>query len=366
MDVRDARGPVERAWSALGGICNPSYFSSWGWVETWLDTLPEHARVELLLIQDALGPRLAALVGVRRGLERRIVYRRRGYLQATGDADLDVILPEYITPWMRSPDDNIADILLRPELADIGELRLRLVPQALVAHLQVPPGWFGGRVTQTPSHWVNLEALRAQARDSQSVLSANRRAQLRQSLRHYGGAQKIRLKEAGTSSEALQMLERLTELHQREWRRRGQPGAFSHPYFCRFHRALIERRFSHGEIQLLEVTGGDRPLGYLYNFLHANQVLFYQSGFDYGSSNQARPGLVCHHLAIEHNLAAGRQRYNFLGGNHGYKATLATDQDMLCTVELVRDTPGARLERLARRWLGRTTRNKNECPLENS
>ena len=62
-------------------------------------------------------------------------------------------------------------------------------------------------------------------------------------------------------------------------------------------------------------------------------MYFYQSGLDYGLiEKHARPGLVAHVLAAQHNAALGHDVYDFMAGESRYKLTLATlDEQMTWT-----------------------------------
>ncbi len=133
------------------------------------------------------------------------------------------------------------------------------------------------------------------------------------------------LRSAESADEALAMLDRLKELHQTSWRRRGQPGCFAKPAFESFHRDLIRARFASGEIQLLAAAAGARPIGYLYNFAHGDRVYAYQSGFDYVADGRLKPGLVTHALAIEQATRAGFAAYDFMAGENRLKASFASD-----------------------------------------
>lgn len=101
------------------------------------------------------------------------------------------------------------------------------------------------------------------------------------------------------------MLDKLALLHNEEWQSPCERGAFASSFFRRFHRTLIKERFDNGEIQIVEIQSEDDPIGFLYNFVYDNQVLFYQSGFAYRPENQYKPGIVSHYLAIEYNLNKG-------------------------------------------------------------
>ena len=119
-------------------------------------------------------------------------------------------------------------------------------------------------------------------------------------------------------------LDALAALHQATWTGRGQPGAFANPAFRHFHRALLARAMPRGEADLLRIAAGARVIGYLYNFRHRGRALAYQSGFDYPDAGpHAKPGLTCHHTAIELARREGMDAYDFLAGGDRYKASLA-------------------------------------------
>jgi hypothetical protein len=62
-------------------------------------------------------------------------------------------------------------------------------------------------------------------------------------------------------------------------------------------------------------------IGYLYNFVKDGQVYSYQSGFDYDLLPRSKPGWLCHHLAVEHNLQRGMTGYDLLAGACQFKAS---------------------------------------------
>jgi len=176
-------------------------------------------------------------------------------------------------------------------------------------------------------------------------LSTNKRSQLKKSLAYYDDGDAVKIREARNAEEALVFLGKLKQLHQSKWVERGKPGAFASNYFTGFHVNLIKNRFSAGEIQILEFSNSSKTIGYLYNFIQDGKVLFYQSGFLYESGNVARPGIVCHYLAIEHNLVMGKDVYNFLAGDTQYKRSLSTHHDQLHTFIAVRNNFKWYLER---------------------
>src|SRR5206468_187238 len=103
----------------------------------------------------------------------------------------------------------------------------------------------------------------------------------------------------------------------------GKPGAFASAHFIDFHRRLISTAAAVGEAELVRVTVGGEPIGYLYNLLHRGTVYFYLSGLRYeAADNRIKPGLVTHALAIQHYLECGFATYDFMGGSSCYKTSL--------------------------------------------
>ncbi len=153
--------------------------------------------------------------------------------------------------------------------------------------------------------------MRAAGGDYLATLSANARYQLRRSARLYAARSgPLAIAAAAGEAEALAWLDALAALHGETWRRRGKPGAFAAPFALRFHRALVARALARGELELLHVAAGGETLGYLYNFRLRGRVYAYQSGFAPADGTaHAKPGLTCHHLAIERALAAGDRAY---------------------------------------------------------
>lgn len=174
---------------------------------------------------------------------------------------------------------------------------------------------------------LDLAALRRQDRRHLDVLSANTRAQLRRSLRAYAGLGPLCVTRVDDAGRAHQYLDALAALHQAGWQSRGRPGAFANPRFARFHHTLIDRALPRGEIDLLRITAGAAVIGYLYNFHYRGRVLAYQSGFNYATADHhQKPGLTCHHLAIERSLDESDEVYDFLAGGDRYKRSLSDSE----------------------------------------
>lgn len=304
-------------WRAFEAQAACSFFQSWAWTgclfgERFDDPLVAEARLDGAVVALALFNRRGGWPG-----------SRRLWLNETGNPAWDAVFVEH------------NGILLASSLAAPDGV------EAVRGCLQAALG--GGRAVALNG----IDAAQAQAADAVGAvavarqtrlapfvdlagpgsplghLSANTRQQLSRSARRYADAAgPLHIARAGSTAEAHAFLDALAVLHQAAWTRRGRPGAFANPAFARFHHALIDRTDA---VELLRVTAGGRVVGYLHNFCLRGQVSAYQSGFDYpGAPPHAKPGMTCHHLAIEHYRSRGMHVYDFLAGDDRYKTSLAT------------------------------------------
>lgn len=314
-------------WKELESRADNSFFQSWAWV----GCLAAQRFSRPVLLQAREDDITIAL-----GLfnHRRRFGGSELLLNESGTPEYDAVFVEHNGFLIEQGRSRalLAACLERVLTARIGRLR-RHKPRRLVLG-GVPALYLaaeeGGRYravirARRSAPFVDLLALRAEGEEYLARLSANTRYQLKRSRRRYAAEGPLTLTRAGSAEEALDFLARLADLHQRYWIGRGKPGAFAGAGFQRFHQALIERAFPSGGIDLLRIGCGERAIGYLYNFRYKGSVSAYQSGFDYGAAGiHQKPGLTCHNLAIEHYLANGAIRYDFLAGDDRYKLSLAT------------------------------------------
>jgi CelD/BcsL family acetyltransferase involved in cellulose biosynthesis len=221
-----------------------------------------------------------------------------------------------------------------------GQLASRLAKGVLV------------RTQPATSYMVDLDQARAAQGGYLSMLSANTRSQIRRSVAAYQALGPLSVTQAGTVDEAKAFLCRLKVLHELTWSGRGVLSGFANdPTAQRFHDGIVEQGLAAGEVQILRLNAGDTELGYLYNLVHRGRVIFYQSGFNYGLLDKHdRPGVVCHWLAIEHNLGAGHQLYDFAAGDYRYKQSLSTQHEAQGSHVFQRDGLLPRLDQRLRDW----------------
>jgi CelD/BcsL family acetyltransferase involved in cellulose biosynthesis len=353
----ESRSALDAEWRALEARFASGFFLSSAWIGTWLATLPTGLR-----LYRATARRQGDLVGlavvVAHAARPLLRAPTRGlHLNATGDERWDCIAIEHngflaapeeqitfvtaLADWFARGADGLGDELCLPGIA--AELSAAGLDRHRLLHS-----------THTrPGFVVDLERVRAKS-EFAAVLSSNARQQLRRAQRDFMKDGVLAVGEPRDTIEALEFFAALKELHVRSWRRRGQRHAFSEPYFEIFHRALIQRTFARGSVQLLRVTVANRPIGYLYNFRHAGRIYAYQSGFD-DADRKRRPGAVSHALAIAHNAAAGATTYDFLAGENQLKTSFATDRYALAWQVIRFPLLKYRLESAARRakqrWL---------------
>lgn len=334
------RSRLQAQWQALEARSDASFFTSWAWIGVWLDTLPPDIQPRLL--QARQGEQTVGLALVVDGPPRQrfgLRFCATAHLHATGRPDCDILTVEHNDFLLdRAQAEAVRAAMLSHWLG-----ALRGVTEVSVSGL-AGAGWpagieLSGRRKVMREDWVrqsyavDLQAVRDAGGDFLKCISANTRSQIRRSMKEYGQLGAITLQAASTVAQGLDWLDRLAALHQAHWVSQGQPGAFSNPFFTRFHRTLVERHLLDGGVQLLRVAVGEHDLAFLYSFVRGGRVYFYQSGLEYGLiEKHARPGLVAHVLAAQYNASQGHRVYDFMAGESRYKVNLATlDEQMTWT-----------------------------------
>jgi CelD/BcsL family acetyltransferase involved in cellulose biosynthesis len=339
---------LERQWRSLESAAPPSFFLSWHWIGTFLAALPVPARPSLLR-GTADGHTVALALLGRRSERRRhgLIASRALYLNETGDPRFDLTIEHNgllaAADYRQAAGDALIDWFAGDAAAD--ELHIAGSPGPVCGEIVERRGLLRHQLTK-PTYSVALARLAPEG-ELFPVLSANARQQLRRAMRHYERAGQLRLEAAATVDEAHRFFAAMKALHIATWTRRGQPHAFSCPFFERFHRLLIERSFAAGVIRMLRASAGETIVGYLYNFRFGDRVYAYQSGFAYDDAS-ARPGAVAHALAIRDAARSGAAVYDFLAGHNRLKDSFATDRQTMLWQILQRPRLGFRLERLAR------------------
>jgi len=342
-------------WCALETRADGSFFQSWVWVGPRLET----AGTPLWLIRARRAGQTVGLgfLAVRDETHLRLLRRKTGYFNETGDPARDVVTVEY------------NDLLL--DRADADAIRAACL-KALVAART--PAWdalfvrsclpgveralrdlplLARLVGEAPAAAIDLEQARA-AGGVLALASANTRQQVRRAMRLYTERfGPLVLTRAGSVDEALAFFDALAPLHQQRWTARGKPGAFGGSAYRAMHEKVIAQGFAARAVELVRIAAGDHVLGYLYNFLHRDQVCFYLSGLNYDADARLKPGMVAHVLCAQAHAEEGRARYDFMAGENRYKTSLGQPTQTMISLLLSRRAPLALLEAWLRRCLGR-------------
>jgi CelD/BcsL family acetyltransferase involved in cellulose biosynthesis len=297
-------------WQALEAACDAGFFLSW----VFIGCQAERFAGGRLLSVTVDGEDVALALLGRSG--------RRAFLHETGASAFDAVFIEHNGLLVRPGHESVVVPALRAVLRRFASLRLSGIGDAtLMAARQA------GTVRLHISRFAPAVDLRALDRPFLDTLSANARAQIRRAMRCH--EQAPCLDRATSAAQALAWFADLVALHQAAWTRRGKPGAFADPALRRFHEALIASAVPAGKADLLRITAGRQTIGLLYCFMGNGRVLSYQSGFAPSHHAHAKPGLVCHTLAIEHYAREKMQAYDLLGGADRYKLTLAKGGETL-------------------------------------
>ena len=330
LDPRKERAAVMGLWREFAEAAPPrSYFLSPGYVATWLDHLPADVDVRLAVVRQDGEAVAVAFAGHGRVVRQQVFRSDAWLLNQTGRQATDQV---YI-------EDN--DFLCRGNANfSLGELLEQLPGRWDEFYLSGidPQGAVGRMLERTgkpydvfvmnriPAPYVDLAALAESKKDYVAALGSNTRSQVRRCYKLYEQRGALVTEVASSVTAAIDIFEELVRMHQHWWGLRGEKGAFANGWFYNFHRALVERRFGTGEMQLVRVRCGDATIGCIYNFVWNGRVFFYQSGFRPEEDNKLKPGYVCHTEAIRHSLSAGLSVYDFMASFDEYKVRMSTQQ----------------------------------------
>jgi CelD/BcsL family acetyltransferase involved in cellulose biosynthesis len=327
-------------WQGLEKQARASFFLSWTWISTWLESVAERP----MLVRVRSGTEITALglLGRANIVRHLFVRSRQLHLHQSGSPDLDRITIEFNGFLVRQglEADVVPQIFRR--LVDLtgpwDECVLPGVPAQYMAFGK-GAGYACTTDRRSPNFLVNLEGLRQQKLDLTQTLSRNSRAQLRRALRLAGTEGPLHIHAASDLEEALSYFAALKNLD----RRRG--GAFATVARDQFHRRLIARGWGRGEVELLRASAGNHTIGYLYQFSYRGQILSYQIAYAPGKDNRHHPGIVMHYLAIERAKTCGGQTYDFLAGQARYKNSLGDEGEKMLWLRLQKPRPSFWLER---------------------
>ena len=325
---------LEAMWRDLEPRADITFYLSWHWIGTWLEL---GGPPELVLIGRADG-QVVCLGLLRKSVQRRslIVRSRMLHLHQSGIPAEDVICIEYNgflcdRRFPRLGAEAIAYLRRSPAIGRFDELQIGGATEEFFEEVRS----LGCKVhvfSRKSTAFVDLRSIRESGNDYLASLSANTRYQIKRAVKIYESRGALSLQPARTASEALQFLDELGVLHEETWRRRGGGGgAWRFPFLVAFHRRLIEKAFASGGIDIVKISCGDRPIGYIHCLVQKGWIGSYLSGFAYEDDNKVKPGLVSFYLYAQHRLNVGGDIFDFLAGDHRYKTSLGQAGPLIYT-----------------------------------
>jgi hypothetical protein len=338
ITVRQDKARVKIIWDKLFEHSSNSFFISWAWVDTWLSSMPSNISIKLLVGYRVNQPVLAFLVG---GVSFKLLSINVGSVGATGEYDLDDIVIERngIIVSKALPVKSISWVDIFAAL-DLEKINLPSISEESIEEFYgcFESGPWRLVTTTQPTYYVCLEKVRKSECNYWSLLSANKRRQIKKSTSIYSSQGAIRIDLAADTGSALALFDRLVVLHQKEWVRRENNGAFSNNYILNFHKEMIKNYYHNGNIRIYHLYNESGTIGLVYGFISQNDFLYYQSGFNYEKDNRCKPGLTCHSLLIQKMASEGLRRYDFLAGDVQYKRSLGTDSYQALDLEFYSDS----------------------------
>ena len=349
---------LEADWRNLEARADRTFFLSWTWIGTWLETFTTSPWV--VRVCDS-SDRVIGLGVFTKASETRkkIIRAKQLRLHETGDPDQDVITIEYNTLLAeRGMEQAVWFAALKalngPDAPQWDEIIVGGATDA-EATLFAQLGLTVHRRAEASSAYVDLAALREKGVEDAdgyvATLGKSTRSQIRRSMKLYRKRGELALDSAGSLDEARAFLAELSPHHEAKWNAAGQRGATQKEEYMRFHTRMIERAYAPecpNGVEFLRARAGNHSFGWLYNFVDRGNVLFYLSGFAFEEDNKLKPGLVTHALAIEHHLRAGMDAYDFMGGENRYKTSMGQKGPDIVAYALQRNTLPMMLERAAR------------------
>jgi CelD/BcsL family acetyltransferase involved in cellulose biosynthesis len=327
---------IAKIWQELSQEVGCAYFLSWGWIENWLACLPPDEQPQLAVIFKDNRTQAAFFIKKTTMHRHHLIKSRVWHINTVGKNRYDNVWIEYnqflCRPFFAIPFVEILSALPEPwDEVWLPGLDSNFFPGNTIDKTKP---YVSLIQDQSASPYVDLVKVR-QKGDYLSLISSNTRSQIRRAGRLYTKTYgSIELEIADSLEAAFTIFDELVSLHSATWQKRQTISPFAAGYVQKFHKRLIEKRFEHGEIQLLRLRAGAHTVGILYNLVLKGRVYFYQSGMNYEADKRLKPGLVTHAEAISHNAASGNIIYDFLGGASRYKKSLATDEEQLIWVRI--------------------------------
>jgi len=295
-------------------------FLTWEWLYTWWRHLAEDRRLRIITVRrDRHLIGIAPLVRRSRSWWRLIPFPALEFLGAgeAGSDHLDVLVRRgHESQALYALAEVLAGDRLMLELSRVRE-------GAYAAELAREIHRWGWDTHEAETDVCPRIDLAGRNWDGYLAgLGPAHRYNLRRRLRNLDKHWHVSFECATDETQRAVTVNELVALHQRRWRRRGEPGAFHNPAVRAFHHEISRIALELGWLRLYRLRLDGRTVAAVYGFLYHGVFYFYQSGFDLEFQRHS-VGLAIMALTIRSALEEGARSYDFLCGDESYKSLWA-------------------------------------------
>lgn len=317
-------------------VMSDNIFLSSHWLYSWLESLSSLPQMCLFNIDNKL-------IGIAFLGKQHCPYGDIYYLNQTGRQADDQV-------WIEHNDVFcMHEKLVACREALLGYLSRQPKFHKLIVSLCKDENWrhkkiFLWETDMHPTQYVDIAALRKQAKTHLESTSKNSRSSIKRSQKYieskYGP---ISMHKITDSLDALIPSE-IAPLHIEQWGETEYGSGFANPRFVNFHKIFCSQAPAHINIEVLKFSAGEFVLGYLYFINKGNSANFYLSAINYSDkNNKYKPGLVMHTMAISDYAAKQYDAYDFLAGEARYKESLSNGRYNMYTLHLANKRPLQRI-----------------------
>jgi len=310
---------LKDSWQALSQQCDHSIFSTWEYLSIWWRYFGKDATLRVLIAQENGEPLGIAPLMLLKHKSSHLGSLHKIQFLGHGSDYADFILPKKNTKCLKLFLDKLLqfsdwDIL---ELEGINEESTTAKTLLEIQSYATPKfelnDW---------SLCYNI-CLSDSLKDFKNGLSRNMMKNLDKRMRRLTNNFKVEFKTQNDFKSVRVAMETFFNLHEKRWKSKGEPGAFSIKENRDFQISLAETFNAKGWLALYFLTVDDEPTSVAYTFDYNLRKYGCLTGFDPEFKQFGVGNLLKMHI-IEECFRKGFREYDFGRGSESYKAEWAT------------------------------------------
>lgn len=318
---------LEVKWCDLAVRSNSLPFLDWGWISSWLGSLPVKPFV-LEATHQGKTVGLGLLCEMNKTIFPGIKIKQL-WLHRTGQQKYDQIWIEHNDFLLDTNQANLIrtamiQFLYSPE-CNWDEFYLGMSTEAVESNFnqQLPKK----RVEiNSPSFIANLKQKNT-LQDYLTDLSKNTRSQINRTKRLLEQQGSLSLVLISSHEKKQQAFSEISVIHQNKWGKTEFGSGFSNNIFVKFHNNMLQRFPT--TAQLYCVYLDNISLAYIYVIKSPNTWYFYLSAVKKSDDNRVKIGLLAHALVIEDAILNNVNTYSFLAGYARYKKSMSNTPESI-------------------------------------